>query len=96
MITDSNLNLPIPPELKPTGKQKPRLLVVGFDGITFDMVDPLVRAGRLPTMARLIANGVSSRVYCPPPTNSVAGWTSFATGTNVGKHGIYAFETMVP
>jgi len=96
MITSRDLALPIPSEIKAVGRRKPRLLVVGFDGITFDVIDPLVRAGQLPTMAGLIKNGVSSRLYCQPPTNSVAGWTSFATGTNIGKHGIYAFETMVP
>jgi predicted AlkP superfamily phosphohydrolase/phosphomutase len=96
MITNPNLDLPIPPELRRGGIRKPRLLVVGFDAITFDLVDPLVQAGHLPNLSRLMANGVSSRMYCPPPTNSVAGWTLFATGTNVGKHGIYAFETMVP
>lgn len=73
-----------------------RLLVIGFDGFTFDVIDPLIERGRLPHIEKLIKTGARGRLYCPPPTNSIAGWTSFMTGTNIGKHGIYNFETMVP
>jgi len=31
---------------------------------------------------------------CPPPTNSIAGFASLITGTNIGKHGIYNFGTL--
>ncbi|MEW6733803.1 MAG: alkaline phosphatase family protein [Acidobacteriota bacterium] len=68
-----------------------RVLIIGLDGMTFNFIDPLIAAGRLPTIARLIAEGVRSPLETVfPPITSVA-WTSFITGKNPGKHGILEF-----
>jgi predicted AlkP superfamily phosphohydrolase/phosphomutase len=69
-----------------------KVLVVGFDGATFDIIKPLVADGRLPNLARLLETGASGilRSNIPPVTPSA--WTSVFTGKNPGKHGIYDFE----
>lgn len=69
-----------------------RVLVIGIDGATFDLLDPWVEAGELPNIASLIQNGVRGRLSSVLPINSVAGWASFATGMNPGKHGLYDFK----
>lgn len=69
-----------------------RVLVIGIDGATFDLLDPWIEAGELPNIASLIHNGVRGRLSSVLPINSVAGWASFATGMNPGKHGLYDFK----
>jgi predicted AlkP superfamily phosphohydrolase/phosphomutase len=51
-----------------------RIFVIGLDGATFDLVGPWAREGKLPTLHR-------------PMTGPA--WTTFATGKNPGKHGVY-------
>lgn len=66
-----------------------KLLVVGWDGATFDLLDPWIAAGELPNLARLIRDGVRGQMRSVPNTNSGPAWTSVATGLNPGKHGIF-------
>ena len=42
---------------------KERLIILGVDGVTFKVLNPLVEAGRLPNIKRLIQNGATSRLY---------------------------------
>lgn len=69
-----------------------RVLAIGIDGATFDLLDPWIEAGKLPNIATLISSGVHGRLLSVLPINSVAGWASFATGKNPGKHGLYDFK----
>ena len=68
-----------------------RVLVVGFDGATFDILNPLLAEGRMPTLAQLMDQGTSGIMASVLPTNSVAAWVSFMTGANPGRHGIFTF-----
>jgi predicted AlkP superfamily phosphohydrolase/phosphomutase len=69
----------------------PRTLIIGLDGATFDLIEPLVRAGYLPTLGRLIAEGVHGPLLAWPNWNSAAAWTSMITGYNPGQHGVHDF-----
>ncbi len=66
-----------------------KLLIVGWDGATFDLLDPWIQAGHLPNLAGLIERGVRGRLQSVPNMNSGPAWTSVSTGVNPGKHGIY-------
>lgn len=72
---------------------KPRTLIVGLDGATFDLIEPLVQAEYLPTLARLMAHGIHGPLRAWPNMNSEAGWSSLVTGYNPGQHGIYHLAT---
>lgn len=74
----------------------PKVLLVGFDGATFDIIRPLVADSRLPTLAHMMETGAHGilRSNIPPITPSA--WTSIFTGKNPGKHGIYDFEKIDP
>jgi len=52
---------------------------------------PLLRAGRLPTFARLIESGRSGLVTTFEPTLSPILWTTVATGRTPEEHGIHGF-----
>lgn len=68
-----------------------KVLVIGLDGATFDLLAPWIEMGRLPTLARLIEEGVSGALESTSPPISSAAWVSFATGKNPGKHGVVDF-----
>ena len=68
-----------------------KVLVIGLDGGTFDILRPLAEEGRLPTLARLMREGVCGELTSTIPPITAAAWTSFATGKNPGKHGLVDF-----
>jgi predicted AlkP superfamily phosphohydrolase/phosphomutase len=75
---------------------KPRVLVIGLDGGTFDVIQPLVAEGRLPNLARLMRHGFYSILSSTYPPITPSAWTSFATGKNPGQHGLYDFLRVNP
>jgi predicted AlkP superfamily phosphohydrolase/phosphomutase len=72
------------------------LLVIGLDGATLDLVSPWAAAGRLPTLARLLATGAWGRLRSTIPAATFPAWTSLVTGVNPGRHGIFDFTERVP
>ncbi len=79
-----------PPAVDPAPARP--VLVVGIDGATFDLVDPLVAAGRLPVIAGLLERGARGPLQTIEPTVSPAIWTTVATGRMPEAHGIRGFE----
>lgn len=73
-----------------------RLLVVGLDGATFDVIDPLVAAGRLPVLARLLREGARGPLRSTTPAMTLPAWSSILTGASPGRHGIFDFTARVP
>ncbi len=68
-----------------------RVLVIGLDAATFDVIEPLIAAGRLPNLARLRAGGWARPLISTTPDKTPLAWTSCRTGVNPGKHGIFDF-----
>ena len=70
---------------------KPRTLIIGLDGATFDLIRPWAKAGHLPVLARLMAEGAHGTLDAWPNLGSPAAWTSIVTGYNPGQHGVFDF-----
>ncbi|MCK4303840.1 MAG: alkaline phosphatase family protein [Candidatus Eisenbacteria sp.] len=70
----------------------PRVLLVGIDGATWDRIDPLVSAGRMPNFAKLLARGHRARLRSLPHMLSPRVWSSVATGCTPEVHGIMDFS----
>lgn len=70
---------------------KEKLLIIGIDGATFDIIRPLVQAGELPHFGRVLREGVSSDMESTFPPVTGPAWVSFMTGVNPGKHGMFGF-----
>ena len=68
-----------------------RVIVVGLDGLEPTIVDALLASGRLPHLARLQSQGGYGRVATTCPAQTPVAWSTFATGTNPGGHGIFDF-----
>jgi len=68
-----------------------RAFVVGLDGATFDLVEPWVAAGKLPTFRRLMAEGCWGSLQSVIPPLTMPAWATFLTGLFPGRHGVYSF-----
>jgi predicted AlkP superfamily phosphohydrolase/phosphomutase len=68
-----------------------RILVIGLDGATFNVIEPLIQEGRLPVMKRLLREGTSAVLESTPFPHSAPAWTSCFTGVNPGKHGVFGW-----
>jgi len=69
----------------------PRLIVLGLDGASPDLVGHLIHQGELPNLARLQQDGVAGPLETTLPPDSWLAWPSFATGTGPGKHGVFSY-----
>lgn len=68
-----------------------RVVVVGFDGLSPDMVEKFTREGKLPNFERLTREGAYGELLTVLPPSSASAWSSAVTGVNPGKHGVYGF-----
>ncbi|MCX8035643.1 MAG: alkaline phosphatase family protein [Candidatus Sumerlaeia bacterium] len=75
--------------------ERRRVLMIGLDGATWDVIRPMIAAGRLPTLSRLVREGVSGVLRSTMPPLSPVAWSSFLTGVNPGRHGVFGFEEPV-
>ena len=75
---------------------KPRVLLIGWDAADWKVIKPLLAAGRMPNVARLIKSGVHGNIATLYPALSPMLWTSIATGKRPAKHGIHGFSEPLP
>ena len=68
-----------------------RIVVIGIDGATFDVMKPLMARGALPHLARILESGVHGDLRSTTHPITPQAWTTFLTGMNAGKHGIFDF-----
>jgi len=73
-----------------------KVLIVGLDGATPDLVERWVAEDKLPYLKQMMQNGVYGKLRSTYPPISPAAWTTFATGYNPGKHGTYDFRDYDP
>ncbi len=71
---------------------KPRVIVIGLDGGTWDLLQPMMTQGWMPHLARLVREGVSGPLRSTLPPLTAPAWSSFMTGLNPGRHGVFAFQ----
>jgi predicted AlkP superfamily phosphohydrolase/phosphomutase len=71
------------------------VLVLGLDGATFDVIEPLVRAGRLPHLGAWLKEGTSAPLPSTIPAMTFPSWSSFLTGLPPGSHGMFDFTQKV-
>lgn len=69
----------------------PKILIIGIDGATFSLIVPWAKAGKLPNLQRLMENGAWGNLDSTIPPLTSPAWTSFMTGKNPGKHGLFHF-----
>jgi predicted AlkP superfamily phosphohydrolase/phosphomutase len=75
----------------PVGPVRPKLLILGFDGMDPKLLAQWMKAGKLPNISKLASTGTMRPLATTHSPESPTAWASFATGVNPGKHNIYDF-----
>jgi predicted AlkP superfamily phosphohydrolase/phosphomutase/tetratricopeptide (TPR) repeat protein len=68
-----------------------KVLLIGWDAADWKVINPLLDAGKMPALARIVNNGVIGNIMTLDPPLSPMLWTSIATGKRADKHGIIGF-----
>jgi predicted AlkP superfamily phosphohydrolase/phosphomutase len=71
---------------------KPRIIIIGIDGINADLLYRLLPEEVFPTLHRIIGQGISGDLHSVFPTHSAAAWASFMTGQVPAMHGVFDFK----
>jgi tetratricopeptide (TPR) repeat protein len=74
----------------------PRLLLIGWDAADWQIIHPLVDAGGMPNLERLINAGTVGNLASLSPMLSPILWTSIATGKRAHAHGVRGFIEPLP
>jgi len=75
---------------------RPRLLLIGWDSADWKIMHPMIDAGHLPGVARLVESGTSGNITTLEPQLSPMLWTSIATGKMAYHHGVPGFTEVDP
>ncbi|MAE71503.1 MAG: hypothetical protein CME06_13680 [Gemmatimonadetes bacterium] len=67
---------------------KPRIVLLGIDGATWERIDPLIAKGELPNIARLVREGARGVLESELPAFSPIVWTTIASGRAPAVHGV--------
>ena len=68
-----------------------RVVILGLDGGTWDVLDRFIEAGLMPNLARLVERGHDAVLTSTDPPITPVAWSSFATGMDPGRHGVFGF-----
>jgi predicted AlkP superfamily phosphohydrolase/phosphomutase len=80
----------------PTAAPASKVALIGWDGATWTVIDPLLRRGELPNVARLLERGARGTLLFDRPLLSPVVWTTLATGFPANEHGITDFQLPDP
>ena len=72
-------------------KLSKRVIVLGMDGLDPDLLQRFIAEGVMPNFKRFIEANHFSKLKTTMPAQSPVAWSSFTSGTNPGKHGIFDF-----
>lgn len=73
-----------------------KVLLIGWDAADWKVITPLLDAGKMPNLQRLVENGVMGNLSTLYPILSPMLWTTIATGKRAHKHGIHGFSEPDP
>ncbi|MDP9120359.1 MAG: alkaline phosphatase family protein [Acidobacteriota bacterium] len=73
------------------GGAAPRLVILGFDGVDARLTERWMNEGKLPNLAKLRAAGTFAPLLPTIPSQTPVSWSTFSTGLQPGRHGIFDF-----
>src|SRR5437762_13970369 len=71
--------------------KRPRVVVIGVNGMEWDIIRPLLLRGELPNLAHVLHNGVYGKLKTVPSPNCPKVYTAIATSTPPDQNGITGF-----
>jgi predicted AlkP superfamily phosphohydrolase/phosphomutase/tetratricopeptide (TPR) repeat protein len=76
--------------------QRKKVMLIGWDAADWKVIHPLMDAGKMPNLQRLVSQGVMGQIATLQPALSPMLWTSIATGKRPFQHGIHGFSEPTP
>ena len=95
MTANMTSHTPTPPRQTSPTRPK-RVLLIGWDAADWQLITPLIAQGHMPTLARMIEQGVSGNLASMQPMLSPLLWNSIATGKRPDQHGVHGFTEPDP
>lgn len=74
---------------------KGRTVIIGLDGVPYEMITALAASGAMPNTQRIIRSGAARSITSTIPDISSVAWSSIVTGCNAGEHDIFGFTDLV-
>lgn len=74
----------------------PKVVILGLDGATLDLIRPWAGEGKLPNLAKFMEEGSWGSLQSTIHPSTPQAWSTFITGKNAGKHAIYDFTQREP
>ncbi|MGZ4865616.1 MAG: alkaline phosphatase family protein [Candidatus Angelobacter sp.] len=71
--------------------QKTKAFILGLDGGTWDLLDPLIDEGLLPALGQLRKDSASAFTSTTWPAHTGPGWATFVNACMPGQHGVFQF-----
>lgn len=78
----------IPPDLNRVDPTGAKAILIGFDGATWEAINPLMEKGLMPNFTRFLEEGFGAPLQSDKPTLSAILWTTVATGKTAKGHGV--------
>lgn len=66
-----------------------RLLILGLDGATWNVLNPMCRRGAMPNLNALVSNSARGTLRSTIPPMTAAAWATVQTGCDPVRHGIF-------
>jgi predicted AlkP superfamily phosphohydrolase/phosphomutase/tetratricopeptide (TPR) repeat protein len=79
-----------------TEKSPKRVLLVGWDSADWQMIQPLIEQGLMPTTAKFLQDGAWGNLATTRPILSPMLWNTIATGKRPVHHGVFGFTEPNP
>ncbi len=76
--------------------KKKKVLLIGWDAADWKVINPLLDAGLMPNLERMINQGTIGNLASMDPAYSPMLWSSIATGKRAYKHGVLGFIEPTP
>lgn len=70
-----------------------KVLVLGIDGVSMNLLEPFERRGVVPVLAQLAGRGAQGKLASFWPLRTMQVWTALVTGKYPGQHGIWDHVT---
>lgn len=74
---------------------KTRTVIIGLDGVPFQLIDDLSSDSTMPYFKKLKEEGSLKKMNSSIPEVSSVSWSSIITGKNPGEHGIFGFTELL-
>jgi predicted AlkP superfamily phosphohydrolase/phosphomutase len=85
------LAIPVLAQDKSAPKGKPRIIVLGVNGMELDIIRPLILQGKMPNLARVIDKGAYGKLRTVPAPNCPRVYSTLFTSTRPEEHGVTGF-----